>query len=74
MIIFSPGKCSDKTFPRTLKNIDRMHIDSEGKGMTNDDQEESEDISKESGEDPVEHNAKVAPRDAGISPCQENQL
>ena len=50
-----------------------MHIDSEGKGMTNDDQEKSKDISEQSGEDPVEHDAKVAPLE-GISSKKKDQL
>ena len=45
-----------------------MHVNSEGEGVANDNQEESKDISEQSGEDPVEHNAKVAPLE-WISPC-----
>ena len=50
-----------------------MHVNREGKGVADYDQEESEDISEQSGEDPVEHDAKVAPLE-GISPKKKDQL
>ena len=48
-----------------------MHVNREGKGVANNDQEESEDISEQSGEDPVEHDANITPL-KGISPDEED--
>ena len=50
-----------------------MHVNREGKGVADYDQEESEDISEQSGEDPIEHDAKVAPLE-GISSKKKDQL
>ena len=50
-----------------------MRINGEGEGVAHYDQEESEDISEQPGEDPVEHDSKVAPL-KGISSKKKDQL
>ena len=50
-----------------------MHINREGEGVADYDQKESKDIFEQSGEDPVEHDSKVAPL-KGISSKKKDQL
>ena len=50
-----------------------MQINREGKGVADNDQKESKDISEQPGEDPVEHDANIAPLE-GISPDEKDKL